>query len=46
MIADDSVDQEELFDVIAKPIATNCLEGVNGCIFAYGQTGAGKTHTI
>ena len=23
-----------------------CLEGYNGCIFAYGQTGAGKTFTM
>ena len=24
----------------------SCLDGMNGCIFAYGQTGAGKTYTI
>ena len=22
------------------------LEGYNGCLLAYGQTGAGKTHTM
>lgn len=24
----------------------NCLAGYNSSIFAYGQTGAGKTHTM
>lgn len=31
---------------MAKPATINSLEGFNGCIFAYGQTGAGKTYTI
>ena len=31
---------------IAKPIAESCIQGYNGTIFAYGQTGAGKTYTI
>jgi len=35
-----------MFNIIAKPIADGCLEGYNGSIFAYGQTGAGKTFTI
>lgn len=28
------------------PIIENVLEGYNGTIFAYGQTGTGKTHTM
>jgi len=38
--------QEEIFNEIAYPIIENVLEGYNGTIFAYGQTGTGKTHTI
>lgn len=29
-----------------RPIVENCLAGYNSSIFAYGQTGAGKTHTM
>jgi hypothetical protein len=29
-----------------KPIVDNCLGGYNSSIFAYGQTGAGKTYTM
>ena len=28
------------------PIVDNCMAGYNSCVFAYGQTGAGKTHTM
>lgn len=35
-----------MFNQIAKPIADSCMQGYNGTIFAYGQTGAGKTFTI
>lgn len=38
--------QENIFTEIAYPIIENVLEGYNGTIFAYGQTGTGKTHTI
>jgi hypothetical protein len=38
--------QEEVFNVCAVPICNGVLEGFNGSIFAYGQTGAGKTHTM
>jgi len=45
-VADEEVPQDVIFNNIAKPIADSCLEGYNGSIFAYGQTGAGKTFTI
>jgi kinesin family protein 3/17 len=40
------IDQQSIFNRIAKPIADSCIQGYNGTIFAYGQTGAGKTYTI
>lgn len=45
-VGDQDITQEELFEVIGRPIASSCLAGYNGTIFAYGQTGGGKTHTI
>ena len=45
-VASEDVSQEEIFEAIGKPIALSCLAGYNGTIFAYGQTGAGKTFTI
>ena len=38
--------QKNVFDVAAKDIVKAFIEGHNGTIFAYGQTGAGKTYTI
>ncbi|KAJ3149855.1 Kinesin- protein 6 [Geranomyces michiganensis] len=38
--------QEEIFDVVAKPVVLSVMDGYNGTIFAYGQTGSGKTFTI
>ena len=35
--------QEEVFDSMVRPIVDECLEGFNCTIFAYGQTGTGKT---
>lgn len=29
-----------------KPVVTSVLDGYNVCIFAYGQTGTGKTFTM
>ncbi|CAG9326979.1 unnamed protein product [Blepharisma stoltei] len=45
-VADEYVTQEQIFDAVGKPIAKSSLSGYNGTIFAYGQTGAGKTFTI
>ena len=32
--------------VAGQPIVENCIAGYNSSIFAYGQTGAGKTYTM
>ncbi|EGG21371.1 kinesin-7 [Cavenderia fasciculata] len=36
----------DVFDGIAKEIVDSSLKGINGTIFAYGQTSSGKTHTM
>lgn len=38
--------QDEVFDQIVRPIVDETLAGFNCTIFAYGQTGTGKTHTM
>ncbi|CAG5118969.1 unnamed protein product [Candidula unifasciata] len=38
--------QEDVFDGVAKGIIQSFLNGYNGTIFAYGQTGTGKTYTV
>ena len=38
--------QEEIYENTAAPIVDGVLNGYNGTIFAYGQTGTGKTYTM
>ncbi|KAG8155926.1 hypothetical protein JTE90_002834 [Oedothorax gibbosus] len=38
--------QLDVYNLAARPIIDNVLEGYNGTIFAYGQTGTGKTFTM
>ncbi|KAL3611091.1 hypothetical protein D5086_002111 [Populus alba] len=38
--------QKELYDSAVSPIVYEVLEGYNCTIFAYGQTGTGKTYTM
>ncbi|GBG25574.1 Kinesin-like protein KIF3B [Hondaea fermentalgiana] len=38
--------QKQIYDRTAAAIVESVCEGYNGTIFAYGQTGAGKTHTM
>lgn len=38
--------QTAVYNETAKPIVDSVLEGYNGTVFAYGQTGTGKTHTM
>lgn len=39
-------EQADIFAETAYPICEKVIEGYNGTIFAYGQTGTGKTFTI
>jgi kinesin family protein 11 len=36
-------DQSLIFDEIIAPIVDDMLQGINCTVFAYGQTGTGKT---
>ncbi|KAL8439254.1 hypothetical protein Efla_005731 [Eimeria flavescens] len=45
-IFDQGATQEEVFQGVAVPVVDDALRGINGTIFAYGQTGTGKTYTI
>ena len=36
----------QVYDSVAKPIVTSVVQGLNGTIFAYGQTSSGKTYTM
>ncbi|KVH99972.1 Kinesin, motor domain-containing protein, partial [Cynara cardunculus var. scolymus] len=38
--------QKDLYDQVVGPIVREALEGYNWTIFAYGQTGTGKTYTM
>ena len=45
VFGDDSK-QLDIYNLIARPIVEAVLEGFNGTVFAYGQTGTGKTFTM
>jgi hypothetical protein len=45
-VTGEKTSQHDIFTIVGKPLTNTCLEGYNGCIFAYGQTGAGKTYTM
>ncbi|CAM9707501.1 unnamed protein product, partial [Choristocarpus tenellus] len=38
--------QSTVYEKTAKPFITDLLNGINVTVFAYGATGAGKTHTM
>ncbi|XP_048613979.1 kinesin-like protein KIN-UA [Brassica napus] len=38
--------QKRVYEVVAKPVVEGVLDGYNGTIMAYGQTGTGKTYTL
>ena len=38
--------QKQVYDNTARGIVNSTMEGYNGTIFAYGQTGTGKSHTM
>nr|XP_023027207.1 kinesin-like protein KIF3A [Leptinotarsa decemlineata] len=45
-IFDEHSSQLEVYRVVAVPIVEQVLQGYNGTIFAYGQSGTGKTYTM
>jgi DNA replication protein DnaC len=38
--------QQDVYNEIARTTINDVLIGYNGTIFAYGQSGSGKTHTM
>ncbi|XP_043233135.1 kinesin-like protein KIF3B [Amphibalanus amphitrite] len=45
-VYDSNSTQVELYDETFRPLVDSVLQGFNGTIFAYGQTGTGKTYTM
>lgn len=45
-VFDQNSRQISVFEAAGIPTVDNVLAGFNSTIFAYGQTGAGKTHTM
>ena len=35
-----------MYEHVARPLLSSVLNGINGAIIAYGQTGRGKTFTM
>ncbi|TXG49466.1 hypothetical protein EZV62_025341 [Acer yangbiense] len=42
----ETASQRRVYEVVAKPVVESVLNGYNGTIMAYGQTGTGKTYTV
>lgn len=38
--------QSDIYDDAVRPLVDSVLQGFNGTVFAYGQTGTGKTYTM
>jgi hypothetical protein len=45
-VFDMDASQQEVYETTAKPAVISILQGYNSTIFAYGQTGTGKTFTM
>jgi hypothetical protein len=45
-VMDSHTPQRIVYESSVQPLVDSCLQGYNATILAYGQTGAGKTHTI
>jgi hypothetical protein len=45
-VFDTDSEQKDVYEEIAYPLIESVLSGYNGTIFAYGQTGCGKTFTM
>ena len=42
----EETNQADVFQIVGRPVCEAVMAGYNGTIFAYGQTGAGKTFTL
>lgn len=40
------VGQQQVFDDLGQGLLDNAMQGYNAALFAYGQTGAGKSYTM
>lgn len=45
-VFDPHASQADVYDRLIQPIVDEVLQGYNCTVFAYGQTGTGKTHTM
>ncbi|DBA04396.1 TPA: hypothetical protein N0F65_009992 [Lagenidium giganteum] len=45
-VYDEQTTQQQFYEESGYPLVESIFEGYNGTIFAYGQTGCGKTHTM
>ncbi|KAJ8548596.1 hypothetical protein ON010_g11078 [Phytophthora cinnamomi] len=45
-VYDETTSQRQFYDESGYPLVESIFDGYNGTIFAYGQTGCGKTHTM
>lgn len=45
-VYDQNASQKQVFDTTARTVVDSALQGYNATIFAYGQTGTGKTYTM
>ncbi|XP_057664341.1 kinesin-like protein Klp68D [Diorhabda carinulata] len=45
-VYDECSSQQNLYDETVRPLVASVMDGYNGCVFAYGQTGTGKTYTM
>lgn len=46
VVFDESINQMEVYTQTARGLVDGVLDGYNSSVFAYGATGAGKTHTM
>lgn len=42
----DQTTNDQVFEILTKPLITTVMDGFNCSVFVYGATGAGKTHTM
>ncbi|GME74717.1 unnamed protein product [Ambrosiozyma monospora] len=40
------VSNNEVYNKVVEPVVSQCMDGYNGTIFAYGMTGSGKTYSM